>query len=129
LTHFTANWASYVNHANKIAFIIFSRLIQKNTYEQYVSAHRENLEAIIENTEECIVFFTHVYKHLQNVDLSILSTNIKQMSDALVKVIIKTIKYNLAQVLPQFRDLKKPLYKVCNSSEHFTNQYPNRAAH
>jgi low affinity Fe/Cu permease len=96
LAHFTANWAFYVLHANKIATIISSRLIQQNTYEKYISAHKENLEAIIENSDECIVFFTHVCKHLQNVDLSIPNTNIKQMSDALGKVIINTIKYNLA---------------------------------
>jgi hypothetical protein len=102
LAHFTINWASYVLHVNKIATIISARLIEQNTYEQYVSAHRENLEAIIENSDECIVFFTHICKHLQNTDLPIPNTNIKQMSDALAKVIIETIKYNLAQVLPQF---------------------------
>jgi hypothetical protein len=96
LAHFTANWASYVLHTNKITIIISSRLIQQNTYEQYVSTHKENLEAIIENSDECIVFFTHICKHLQNVDPPILNTNIKQMSDALGKVIIDTIKYNLA---------------------------------
>jgi hypothetical protein len=91
-----------VLHANKIATIISTRLIQQNTYEQYVSAHRENLEAIIENSDESIVFFTHVCKHLQNVDPPIPHTNIKQISNALAKIIIETIKYNLAQVLPQF---------------------------
>jgi hypothetical protein len=56
LAHFTANWAFYVLHANKITTIISFRLIQKNTYEQYVSANREALEQTIENSDEYIIF-------------------------------------------------------------------------
>jgi hypothetical protein len=129
LAHFTTNWASYILHANKITTIISSRLIQQNTYKQYVSANRENLEAKIENSDEYIVFFTHIYKYLQNADSSIPHTNIKQMSDSLSKVIFNTIQYNLAQVLPQFRGSQKPPCKVCHSSKHFTNQYSNRSEH
>jgi hypothetical protein len=129
LAHFTANWASYVLHANKITIIISSRLIQQNTYEQYVSVHKENLEATIENSDEYIVFFAHIYKHLQNINSFIPHTNIKQMSNALSKVIFNVIQYNLTQVLPQFRSVKKPPCKVCHSSKHFTNQCSNRTDH
>jgi hypothetical protein len=129
LAHFTVNWASYVLHANKIATIISFRLIQKNTYEQYVSANRELLEKTIENSDEYIVFFTHIYKHLQNADPPIPHTNIKQISNSLSKVIYNTIQYNLAQVLPQFCGAQKPPCKICHSTKHFTNQYPNKSEH
>jgi hypothetical protein len=33
LAHFTANWASYVLHVNKVTITISSRLIHQNTYE------------------------------------------------------------------------------------------------
>jgi hypothetical protein len=62
LVHFTANWTSYVMHMNKVTTIISSRLIQQNTYEQYVSSKKEVLEAAIENSDEFIVFF---YTYLQ----------------------------------------------------------------
>jgi hypothetical protein len=78
-------------HANKVTTIILSRLIQQNTYEQYVSTHKENIETAIENSDEFIVFFTHICKHLQNADPPIPYTNIKQMSDALSKVIFNTV--------------------------------------
>jgi hypothetical protein len=87
-------------HANKVTTTISSRLIQQNTYEQYVSAKQEVLEAVIKNSDEFIVFFTHICKHLQNTDPSIPHTNIKQMSDTLGKIIFNVVKYNLTQVLP-----------------------------
>jgi hypothetical protein len=89
LVHFTTNWASYVMYINKVATTISSRLIQQNTYEQYVSVHKENIKAVIENSDEYIVFFTYICKHLQNADSSIL--HIKQMSDALSKVIFNIV--------------------------------------
>jgi hypothetical protein len=95
LTHFMANWTSYVLHANKVTTTISSRLIQQNTYEQYVSAKEKALQAAIENSEY-IVFFTHICKHLQNIDLLILYTNIKQLFNTLSLVILNIIKYNLA---------------------------------
>jgi hypothetical protein len=96
LVLFMVNWASYVMYVNKVTTIISSRLIQQNTYEQYVRANRENLEAAIENSDEFIVFFTHICKHLQNANLSILHTNIKQLSDSFSKIIFNVVKYNLA---------------------------------
>jgi hypothetical protein len=91
LAHFTANWALYVLHANKVTTIISSRLIQQNTYEQYISANKKNIETIIENSDEFIIFFTHICKHLQNADSPISHTNIKQMSDVLSKVIFNVV--------------------------------------
>jgi hypothetical protein len=129
LAHFTANWVSYVMHVNKVTTIISSRLIQQNTYEQYISANRENLKATIENSDEFIIFFTHIYKHLQNADLFILHTNIKQLSDPLSKVVFNVVKYNLAQVLSQFYGTHKPSCKIYHSSDHFNNQCPNRTTH
>jgi hypothetical protein len=108
-------------HANKVATIISSRFIQQNTYEQYVSAKQEVLEAVIENSDEFIIFFTHICKHLQNADPPIPHTNIKQMSDSLSKVIFNVVKYNLTQVLPQFHGTHKPPCKIYHSSDHFDN--------
>jgi hypothetical protein len=87
-------------HVNKVTSTISSRLIQQNTYEQYVSAKKDALQATIKNSDEFIIFFTHVCKHLQNVDPPIPHTNIKQLSDTLAIVIFKVVKYNLTQVLP-----------------------------
>jgi hypothetical protein len=129
LVHFTANWASYVIHVNKITTFISSKLIQKNTYEQYVSAKDEDLHVVIENNEKCLLFFTHVCKHLQDVDSPIPHTNIKQLSDFLSQVILKVIKHNLVQVLPQFCGIHKRLCKICHSLDHFDNQYPNKTSH
>jgi hypothetical protein len=114
-------------HANKVTTIISSWLIQQNTYKQYISAKQEVLEAIIENSDEFIVFFTHICKHLQNADSSIPHTNIKQISDTLSKVIFNVVKYNLAQVLPQFRRVHKSSCKIYHSADHFDNQCLNRA--
>jgi hypothetical protein len=100
LVHFMVNWASYVMHVNKVTFTISSRLIQQNTYEQYVSFKKDSLQAAIENSDEFIVFFTHICKYLQNADPPILYTNIKQLSDTLSLVVLNIVKYNLAQVLP-----------------------------
>jgi hypothetical protein len=94
-------------HVNKVTTTISSRLIQQNTYKQYISVKEKVLQAAIKNSDEFIVFFTHIYKHLQNVDLSIPHTNIKQLSDAFNIVILKVIKHNLAQVLPQFYGIHK----------------------
>jgi hypothetical protein len=113
-------------HTNKVTTLISSRFIQQNTYEQYVSAKEKALQATIKNSDEFIVFFTHVCKYLQDVNLSILYTNIKQLSDALSQVILKVVKYNLTQVLPQFCGIHKRPYKVCHLSEYFDNQYSNR---
>jgi hypothetical protein len=82
-------------HANKITTFISSKLIQKNTYEQYVSAKDEDLHAIIENNNDYLLFFTHICKHLQDTDSSIPHTNIKQLSYSLSQVILKVIKHNL----------------------------------
>jgi hypothetical protein len=124
LAHFTVNWVLYVMHANKVAFTILLRLIQQNTYEQYVSTKEDALQTAIENSDKFIIFFTHICKHLQNVDLSILHTNIKQMSDTLSMIVL-----NVVQVLPQFRGKHKHLCKICHSSDHFDNQCPNKATH
>jgi hypothetical protein len=75
------------------------------------------------------VFFTYICKHLQNIDLLISYTNIKQISDALSLVILKVNKYNLAQVLSQFYGMYKRPCKVCHSLEHFDNQCLNKAIH
>jgi hypothetical protein len=94
-------------HANKIATFISSKLIQKNTYKQYVSANDEDLHTIIKNNKKYLLFFTHVCKYLQDTDPPILYTNIKQFSDSLSQVILKVIKHNLTQVLPQFCGIHK----------------------
>jgi hypothetical protein len=58
---------------NKVTSTISSRLIQQNMYEQYISTKEDALQAAIENSDEFIVFFTHICKHIQNVDLLILT--------------------------------------------------------
>jgi hypothetical protein len=105
-------------HANKIATFISSKLIQKNTYKQYVNAKDEDLYAIIENNDEYFLFFTYVVKYMQKVDLLIPHTNIKQFFNSLSQVIIKVIKYNLAQVLLQFYGMHKRPCKFCHLSKH-----------
>jgi hypothetical protein len=129
LVHFTANWVFYVIHVNKVTITISSKLIQQNTYKQYVSAKKEALQAAIENNDEFLLFFTHICRHLQDVDPLIPYTNIKQLFNALSQVILKVVKHNLTQVLPQFCGIHKRPYKVCHSSEYFNNQCLNRTTH
>jgi hypothetical protein len=116
-------------HTNKITTFISSKLIQQNTYKQYVSVKEEALHAVIENNDKFLLFFTHIYRYLQDADSLIPHTNIKQLSDSLSQIILKVIKYNLVQVLPQFCRIQKRPCKVYHSSEHFNNQCPNRATH
>jgi hypothetical protein len=96
LAHFTTNWISYVIHANKVATVIFAKLIQKNTYEQYVSAKNDDVFTVIKNNNEYLLFLIYVYKYLNEVDPPISLKNIKQFFNALNKVIINTVKHNLA---------------------------------
>jgi hypothetical protein len=116
-------------HTNKIAIFISSKLIQKNTYEKYVSCKDEDLYTIIENNDEYLLFFTHVCKYLQNLNSLIPHTNIKQFSNSLSQVILKVVKHNLVQVLPQFRGIHKRPCRFCYSSEHFNNQCKNKTSH
>jgi hypothetical protein len=115
-------------HANKIATSISSKLIQKNTYKQYVSAKEEELYAIIENNNDFVLFFSHIYRYLYEVDPLISPQYIKQLSESLKKIIVNVIKYNLAQVLPQFQVHIRPC-KYCHSSEYFDNQCTNKVPH
>jgi hypothetical protein len=101
LAHFTTNWVSYIMHVNKVAIVISSKLIQKNTYKQYVSA-KNAMFLLLLRTIMNIYCFSYMYASLNEVDPPISSKNIKQFSNVLNKVIINTVKHNLAQVLPQF---------------------------
>jgi hypothetical protein len=86
-----------------------------------VSAKDDDVFAVIENNDEYLLFLTHVCKYLNEIDPPISPKNIKQLSNTLNKVIIDTVKYNLAQVLSQFREIHKKPCKYCNSSEYFDN--------
>jgi hypothetical protein len=116
-------------HTNKVTTFISSKLIQKNTYEQYVSAKDDDLYVIIENNDEYLLFFTHMVKYMQEVDPSIPNPNIKQFSNSLNKIIINFIKHNLVQVLPQFCRVHKRSCKFCHSFNYFNNQCKNKAPH
>jgi hypothetical protein len=121
LAHFMANWSFYVLHANKVTIFISLKLIQQNTYEQYVSIKEKALQAAIKNNNEFFLFFTHICRHLQDINPLISHTNIKQLSNTLSLVILKVVKHNLTQVLLQFHGIYKRPCKVCHSSKYFDN--------